>query len=58
MLLATIGTNEDLCPCSGEPSIIFGGHILNPFINKVQIHFMASGKSCLGKPMHGRCAYM
>lgn len=48
MLLATIGADEDLCPRLSETSIFLSGHILNAFINEVEVDFMTSAKSGLG----------
>jgi hypothetical protein len=48
MLLATVGTDEDLRSRVGEPSIFFGGHVLDAFINEIEIDFMTGAESSLG----------
>ena len=53
MLLATIGTDKDICARSRKPAIFLTGHILDALINEVQIHFMAGIERGLGQPMDG-----
>jgi hypothetical protein len=58
MLLATIGTNKNLCTSVSELSILASGHILDTFINEVEVDFVTSGESGLGQSVNRRSAGM
>jgi hypothetical protein len=53
MLLATIGTDENICACLRKVSIFLTWHVLNTLINEVEIYFMAGVERSLGQPMDG-----
>jgi hypothetical protein len=58
MLLATIGTDKNLCTSVSELSILVSGHVFDTFINEVEIDFMTSGESGLGQSVNRRSARM
>jgi hypothetical protein len=52
MLLATIGTNKNLCTSVSELSISVSGHVFDTFINEVEVDFMTSGETGLGQSVN------
>jgi len=58
MLLAPIGTNENIGAYSRKLSIFLSWHVLNALINEVEIHFMAGVERSLSQAMDGCSAYM
>jgi len=52
MLLATIGTDKNLCTSVSKLSIVASGHVLHTFINEVEVDLMTSGESGLGQSVN------